>query len=847
MLWKRQQKFHCITVIKSLFSFLFLIHFCFLNAQIDQKKAPLIEVLEHLEAKFPYRFNYSLKTIEDIIVTYPPVNISFQQVISYLEKQTALKFTMLRNSFVSITTDKAYVLCGFIKDIESKKPIVAATIQGLHSSVISDENGYFEIEVTQENENIRIQHLGFKIYHSTYRILKKETCTDIHLNGQPEELSQIIVTSYITEGISKLTNGTFQMNLLNFGILPGLIEADVLQTIQALPGIQSIDETVSNINIRGGSHDENLILWDGIKMYQSGHFFGLISVFNPQMTDHVSLHKNGTRADYSDGVSGTISMKTDDAINSKFKGSIGVNFISLDGFADIPLSQKSSLQVAARKGISDFYKTPTYNAYYDRILQDTELDSNIDNVINSNIEFDFYDTSLRWLYDIDDKNQIRLNLMIVDNELVFNETANFNSIQESRRSNLTQTNFAAGIYYKKIWNNDFHTELQVYETDYELEAINANILENQRLLQENKVSETGTKLNTFYEINDKLTFLNGYEFIETQVINFEDVDNPVYSLYVSEVLRTHGLYSQINFKSQNKDTNFNMGIRMNYIGRFDKFIIEPRISFNQKIHKNFNVEVLGEFKHQVTSQIINFQDDFLGVEERRWQLSNNRDIPVITSKQLSLGLLYHKNGWLVNGEAYYKKVEGITTQSQGFQNQYLFARTDGNYQVSGFDFLLKKQLKNLNTWLSYSYVDNSYTFNKLSDVTFPNNLDITHALTFGSAYHFENLKISAGFNWHSGKPTTNPVSGNEIIDNAINYETANSSRLNEYFRIDLSSTYRFSLTNNVKADIGLSVWNVLNNKNTINNHYRINDNGAIEETQKSSLKFTPNVSLRVSF
>ncbi len=404
-----------------------------------------------------------------------------------------------------------------------------------------------------------------------------------------------------------------------------------------------------------------------------------------------------------------------------------------------------------------------------------------------------------------------------------------------------------GLYYERIWNDSFHSEFQIYETDYKLKGSNANIEENQRFLQENQVSETGTKLNTFYKINDNITFLNGYEFIETQVVNFEDVDNPVYSLYVAEVLRKHSLYSQINFSSENNKTSLNAGIRANYIGKFDKFIAEPRISFNQKLQKHLNLEILGEFKHQTTSQIINFQNDFLGVEERRWQLSNNENIPVILSKQLSLGLQFHKNGWLINADGYFKKVDGITTQSQGFQNQYLLARTYGSYQVKGLDFLLKKQFNSLNTWLSYSYANNTYLFKTLQNTSFPNNLNITNSVTFGSSYSFNNFKISTGFNWHSGIPTTNPIAGNDIENDEINYEPANSSRLNDYFRIDFSSTYRFNLTNNTAADVGLSILNVSNHKNYINNYYRINNNGLVEEVIKSSLKFTPNLSFRVTF
>lgn len=89
-----------------------------------------------------------------------------------------------------------------------------------------------------------------------------------------QKLEEIVINNYLTKGILKKSDGKVVIETEKFGILPGLIEPDILQTIQALPGIISVDETVSNINVRGGSHDENLILWDGIKMYQSGHFLG---------------------------------------------------------------------------------------------------------------------------------------------------------------------------------------------------------------------------------------------------------------------------------------------------------------------------------------------------------------------------------------------------------------------------------------------------------------------------------------------------------------------------------------------------------------------------------------------
>jgi hypothetical protein len=625
-----------------------------------------------------------------------------------------------------------------------------------------------------------------------------------------------------------------------------LIEADVLQTVQAFPGIQSVNETVSNINIRGGTHDQNLILWDDIKMYQSGHFFGLISVFNPQITRSVTLRKNGTDTHLSDGVSGTISMATDDQINGKANGNIGVNLIDANGFVDLPVGKKSSVQIAARKSLSDFVSTPTYDEYFTRIAQDTEVESNTATVSNTDQNFDFYDTSLRWLSQLSDKDRLRVNFILINNELVFNENAVVAEENLSRESSVSQNSIAGGIQYERTWSDKLQTTFQLYETDYKLKAINANLLQSQRFLQENIVSESGLRLKADYLFNDGFLLQSGYQFQETEITNLDDVDKPQIRTLISNVVRTHAVFSQANYRSANRQTNVTLGVRYNYLDKFSKHLVEPRVSLNHSLSESFSIDLAGEFKHQITSQVINFQNDFLGIEKRRWQLSDDRDVPVIMGKQASVAANFSKKGWLISAEGYYKMVDGITTQSQGFQNQYEFVRTSGSYEVTGLDVLLRKRIKNANLWLSYSLMDNTYTFGDLSEVNFPSNLDITHAITFGATYKYKGLKIAAGINWHSGRPTTRPVEGSEVVDGALNYQEANSQRLEDYLRIDASAIYRWQL-GNTEMHIGVSVWNLSDINNEISNYYRVNELDMAEEFVQNSLGFTPQALLRLYF
>lgn len=662
-------------------------------------------------------------------------------------------------------------------------------------------------------------------------------------------LEEILVTNYLTKGIALKNDGVTQIKPNSFGILPGLIEPDVLQTIQALPGITSVDERVSNVNVRGGTHDQNLILWDGIKMYQSGHFFGLVSAFNPYLTEEVLVSKNGTSAIYGDGVSSIIDMRSSNHISNKTQSGIGANLISVDGYTKIPFSDKTELQLSARRSITDILTTPTYDQYFERVFQDTDLTNQNNTSISKNESFYFYDVSAKLLHDISAKDKLRFNFLNVYNTLKYQEQSTVNNIAEALNSNLTQRNLAVSIDYLRTWSDKVNTNAQIYFSNYDLKATNFDVINNQRLIQENEVYENGLRLHVNYNIENNLTYLGGYQFNETGISNLEDVNNPIFRRYIKEVIRSHALINEVKFTSKSKNTSARIGLRANYFEKFSEFLMEPRISFNQKFLNNFRIELLAEVKSQTTSQVIDLQNDFLGVEKRRWVLANNDNIPIIKSKQASLGIHYKKNNLILSVEAYTKDVDGISTRSQGFQNQYQYVNTIGSYNVKGVDFLINKQFDNFSTWLSYSFSKNDYTFKDLNfNEPFPNNLDVRHTATFAGTYTYKGFKLALGANWRTGKPFTG-VNENMPLQNPslINYDTPNGENIDDYIRTDISTTYNFNFSNKVTATAGFSLWNVLNRKNIINTYYIIGDNNSISKVENTSLGITPNFSFRVNF
>lgn len=817
----------------------------------EQIEKPLLEVLDLIERRYNARFSYLDDDIKGILVGVPREELRFRESILYLKQRTPLNYTFISDNQIAISAQESLdTFCGIVTDI-NKVPIPNAKISTPQFSVETDGFGFFSIPFENVKGLISISSSGFQSVQQTVNTPTKFPCPVFTLSREIVKLSEVVITDYITKGINRERDGSIDINFTEIGLLPGVIESDVLLAIQALPGVQSVNERLSDLNIRGGNQDQNLILWDGIKMYQSGHFFGLISSINPNITEKVRLYKNGTPAGYSDGVSGTIVMQSQQSLTEKVKAQLDVNLINSGGFIDVPLGEKSSVQISARTSFSDLLETLTYKEYFKRVFQDTEVIRDGANTTTETDEelFSFFDTSIRWLYQPTERDRIQINGLIVNNEISFRETAFIDGVRERQRSSATQNNLAAGISYERDWNDTFSTLAQVYLTNYTLEGTNFDLVNSLRLIQTNDVLENAVRLEGAFNFNDSAKLRGGYQFIETGITNIQDLNNPLFRQSVKEVIRAHAIYGSMNYTTPNGRSEFIAGLRGQYYDKLDVFRLEPRLNFSYLISRGLSLDAAGEMKSQATSQTVDFQSDFLGIESRRWVLANNQSVPLITSVQASGGLTYDNRKWLISGEAYYKQVEGITVQSQGFQNQLQFVQGIGNYETTGIDLLVHKRWEHFNFRTGYTYAVNSYSFDDLPNnikSDFHNNVDIRHIIKTAFSYTGDHLQLALGVNWHTGKPTTTLVEGNEVQNNGLNYNSPNSSHLTDYIRFDISGTYDFSLGKNTMGELGISIWNLLNNDNVVNQYFLLSEDTP-NTLRERALRFTPNLSFKIRY
>ncbi|WP_158974189.1 carboxypeptidase-like regulatory domain-containing protein [Cellulophaga sp. L1A9] len=836
-----------------------VVFFSSLSISGQEDKATQISLrsyLNQIEKNFSVKFSFADNTINSILIHSQEFN-ELEAAIQYIETETPLDLKKIDARYYTISKSMLSI-CAKVLDNFEQNTLRNASIKVLEQgiSTITDDSGNFYLNNIPKASIIEIRHVGFKpLFIKAEELEYREVCKTLLLAQNIQQLEEVIIYKFLTTGLEKQDDASIVLNTDDFGILPGLIEPDVLQTIQALPGIKSIDETVSDINVRGGTNDQNLILWEGIKMYQSGHFFGLISAFNPYLTDKVTLIKNGSSAAFGDGVSSILDMRTKNTITNELYGGAGINLLSGDAYGQIPLKENLAFQFSGRRSITDLLNTPTYNQFYERAFQDTEIrgnEPNQENIVRHE-DFYFYDFTGKLLYDISQKHKARVSFIAINNLLEY--TALNTNTTETTNSKLMQTNFSIGGYLKSTWSSNFSTQLNAYYTSYHLDSENFTSENDQQLLQNNEVLETAVQLESNYNFSELLAWENGYEFKEVGIINLTNVTQPPFRSNVKGVIRTHALFSELTYASENEKLWARAGVRANYIenlATFEKLILEPRLNVNYKVARNFKVELQGEFKNQTTNQIIDLKQNFLGIEKRRWVLSNEEDLPITRSKQVSLGLNYDKNKIYIGLEGFYKYVNGISTTTQGFQNEDQFNGEIGEYAARGFEFLINQKTKNLSNWLTYTYNKNDYTFDLLSPTTFPNNLDIRHTITFASTYTYQNLKLGLGLNYRTGRPYTKPQEdGNPIntfvFPSTINYEDANNSRLPEYLRVDASAIYDFKINRNIKASVGTSLLNLLDHKNILNRYYRLNDQDEIETIESVSLGITPNFSFRMFF
>ncbi len=865
---------------KLILFFCFLFVFVALFAQNQSEKTPLQSILLKIEKEHNVKFSYNSNLIKGTTCIPFKNEKTLKEKLANLSKQTYLNFNKIDARYIVIAEKeitKNNIICGVLTNAKNKEFAAYSSIiiKGTSRGTTSDENGEFILKNIVSNQIIEIQSIGFlSVEIPVYKFLN-QPCLKIELIEENIELEEVLISDYITQGISKKQNGAIEVSPKKLGILPGLIEPDVLLSLQLLPGIQSSSETASGLQIRGSSPDQNLVLFDGIKMYQSGHFFGLISSFNPYVTKKVSLYRNGTKAKFGDRIGGVLDISSGEDI-PKFEAGFGVNLTHTDAFIKTLLfNDKAGLVFSVRRSITDLVETITYKNFSESVFQNTRI---LDGLVNkpnqsSNVNNDFYfqDYNLKFVVDISTKSKLSISNLFNKNQLEFSsENERF---REKTIDNITYKNSGTRFLWSHKTSANFSQNVDFHISEYDFDYFgnrnetrnNQNDNQNREFEIKNNVKDNGINYDFTYNFNTGYQFNGGYQFSKTNIYylfntNLNTPDNVLLSTENSSNI-TNALFSEIKYNNPNSFISF--GLRANHFSSSKEWFFEPRLFASTKISDSFSLKTSGEIKNQAVSQIIEYRNNGIGLENNIWATANNA-IPILNSKQISIGFLYQNNGWNLDVDIYKKKVKGITLMTDDIANStpnnqvpfYISGKSD----ILGLDLLLKKRFGNYRSWISYSFSKTNQQFKELNNGNSFNGINsIPHSFTWSHTYKMNQFEFSLGWKLRSGIPYTESTGTFTDKNNnlRVSYGNVNAQRLPNYQKFDFSSTYKFNFSKkkNIEGKIGLSLMNVFNKQNILDRTYElkvVNSPGNIEEqklvkTDRLSLGFTPNLVFRLTF
>ena len=666
-----------------------------------------------------------------------------------------------------------------------------------------------------------------------------------------QSLQEIIVKAYLTQGIGKYKDGSFRINLKNMGILPGLIEPDVLESVQQLPGVISLNETATNFSIRGGKTDQNAIYWEGIPLYQNGHLFGMISPFNPYIVDKVTYYYKGTPARYEGGASGIINLNISNKINKKTQIEAGINGLAGDVILKTSLPNKKwGLILSARSSYRDIWPSPSFKSLEEKVIYNT-------NIVNKNTaiqQLGFQDYSLKLMFKPNIKNSYSASLLHIHSDLDFKNTVNnlpdYYYINDLGTTTNGLSISAKNILHKKLILNSRFIFSQ-YDLTFADSSYKQNILSGY-IYKENFVSDIRVETIADYQINTRHAIQAGYQINEKRSAYLFKVviNNKVYIFdYLRTKLHTYSIFSRWRYR--NNGWHIHAGSRLQYLNEINKWYLEPRMVVSKNIFKNIEAQITGEIKHQNIQQYNKTVIGLLNLENKIWHVSQEKDFPVVEEKQVSSGLIYKHRNWIAEIDFYLKNLDRITfTVPYRIYNRY--EHLIGKEYIKGMDIFVKKDFNHFQSWLSFGLMKADYQFKDLKDnKRFTSDLEIGKRFSSSLIYKYKQIKLAMGWYWHSPQVYYQNIINPEASERDDNFKkNFHIKSLSNYHRFDLSVLYQLKLSNNkpYRLRMGVSVRNIFDVKNKISKEINSHTlDTSLQSFERYGLGRTINFSLRIYY
>ena len=657
------------------------------------------------------------------------------------------------------------------------------------------------------------------------RLWTKETGLDFHFADEkyvyivPQKkvmLNDIVVFEYITRGVYKHKDGSFDIRTRDGSVLPGTTENDLLESLQFLPGVTGMEGKAGQFSVHGGNADENAILWDGIRIFHQGHLLGTISPFNPYAARKAKFVYKGSDVEYDDYLSGILSINTSRNIADRFHLQGGLNGLHADMEMQIPLIPgKWSVELAGRRSYENLYETVTFKKYEQLAYQHTSPPGEI---------FAYTDYNVKMNVKPSGSHLLSLSLIHIDNDLQYAD-------ENGEGDKYDAENDGLSVAWKYSRNNShwlMRTSYSGYFLSDDFIRIN-NSGDPMHFIQENAI-DNGDFLSLFAVKKNhsvwKTGISAGFKSVSYRIKERNGLD-----LTLNEGnnrLNDYGIFASYHGRLS-PHLDLYAGLRWNYFVQLKTSRPEPRLRLAYIPASRWRLQVTAEAKHQTIFRIRKtVLSDLTG--QKIWRLADKKHL-MLTGYQITGGAMYRTNHWLFDVDMFYKYTDGLHSYSLGLLNFTDPSLHPGKQRAYGIDFFLRKKIDKWIFRAGYTLMSAERRFQGINrNRWFVSDNLIKHNVSVLLSYRNKNWYLGLVGKWQSGLPYT-PLEINdyEEADDSpygfYEFEDINSEVLSPFYHIDFTAQYTFyySKKYGIKGKSGLAVKNITNNRAVLGLQYSGNN------------------------
>ena len=765
-----------------------------------------------------------------------------------MRKYIAL-FLLLVSQAAFSQNKNTITVSGLITDAASGETLIGAGATVGKDGAVTNNFGFYSLSIPKSAEKVEISYSYVGYTTQTISVpAQKDTTVNVTL-VPGASLQEAVVTAQKESGIEATKMSAIEVPIAAIKSAPALFgEADVLKTIQMLPGVQGGTEGFSGLYVRGGGPDENLLMLDGIPIYNAEHMLGIFSVFQPEAVKKITLYKGAFPARYGGRISSILDVRTNDGNLYETHGSFGVSMISDKLHLEGPLWKgKTSYSISGR-GMHTLLLTP--------ILKLTGFDGN----------YFFYDLDAKLTHRFSDRDRLYFNVYNGLDDFYYKNTDDYTNgmtggaITDNQNLGIRWGNTVAALRWNHVMNPKLFANTTVAYNRYKMKMGSD--------LVSKEVQPNGAIDNNQYNFDYRSGMRDwvakvDFDYTPTPSQQVKFGAEYTFHTFIPETLTTFAkeisggavqLDTTINMKSNaaqigheanlyieddirlGSRVTLNPGLHTSLFGTQGKtyWSLEPRMSakvnFTQDWSAKASYSRMSQYVHLLSSSQLSLPIDL-------W-VPITKNIRPETSNQYSLGFYYNGiPGWEFSLEGYYKSINNVLEYKEGVA--FLFDSSGwenkvevGSGRAMGLELFIEKTMGKTTGWLGYTLAKSDRLFPTINHgERFPYRYDRRHNINLVVNHKFnEKFDLSATWNYASGGVTTLPERTIVMMSPTgdLRYSDLVTSRNN--YRLPSSHTLNLGFNFHKKHNRGEGIWNlsVYNAYNHMNPSLVLKENDTTE-------------------